>query len=72
MERHEGVLIRVLRKGLACSWSSFHKARLVLEDRFDELIHQIVGEIGSPDRKILYPDGDIVLFQRVVSSGHDL
>ena len=64
MERQEGVFIRVLREGLACSRMSFQKARLVLEDRFDQLVDQIVREIGSPDREIIHSDGDIVLLQR--------
>jgi hypothetical protein len=72
MKRHEGVLIRVLRKGLACSWTSFHKARLVFENCFDELIYQIVREIGSSDHKIIHSNGNIIVVQRAVRSGDDL
>src|ERR1700730_4749440 len=72
MKRHEGVLIRVLRKGLACSWTSFHKARLVFENCFDELIYQIVREIGSSDHKIIHSNGNIIDVQRAVRSTHYL
>src|SRR5450830_250159 len=47
MERHEGIFHYVLREGLACSRSSFHKARHVLENCFDQLVDQIViGHAG--------------------------
>ena len=72
MERQEGIFHHILWDGLACCRGRFHKARLVFEDCFDELIHQVVREIGSPDRKIVHSDGDVVLVQLVVSSSRDL
>src|SRR5262249_22600274 len=72
VEWQEGVLIHVLREGVACSRMSFHKARLVLEHCFDELIHQIVREIGPSDGEIIYPDGGIVLLQAAVGPSRNL
>jgi hypothetical protein len=68
MERQEGILIGVLRKGLACRRMGLHKPRLVLKDGFDQLVDQIVGEISSPDCKIVHSEGDIVLIQSDVGS----
>src|SRR3984893_9424264 len=72
MKRQEGILHDVLWEGVACCQSSFHKAGLVLEGCFDQLVDQIVREIGSPDYKIRHSDGDIVLVQEAVSSSGDL
>src|SRR5712691_3161422 len=72
VERQEGIFIDVLREGLACCRMSFQKARLVLVNRFNQLVDQIVREIGSPDRKIIHSDGDIVLVQEAVSPSRDL
>ena len=69
MERQEGILQDVLWNGFACRSMGFHEARLVLVHRFDELMNQIVREIGSPDRKIIHSDGDIVLVQKAVGPG---
>ena len=46
----------------------FYKARLVLEHCFDQLVDQIIRELGSPDRKIVHSDRDIVLIEKAVSS----
>ena len=51
---------------------SFKKARLVLEDCFDQLVDEIVGEVGSPDGEIVHSDGDTVLLQGTVGPGRDL
>ena len=66
MERQEGIFHHVLWEGVARCRRSFHKARLVLEGCFDQLVDQIVREIGAPDYKIRHSDGDIVLVQEAV------
>jgi hypothetical protein len=58
MERQERILIYVPRDGLACGRMSFQQARLVLEDRLDQLVDQTVREIGSRDRKQWLPRYD--------------
>src|SRR5271165_2149198 len=55
VERQEGVLLRILWDGLMCRRASFHEARLVLENGFDQLVDQIIGEIGSADGEIVHP-----------------
>ena len=56
MERQEGIFIDILRDGVACRGSSRHEARLVLEVRFNQMVDQIVREVGSPDREIIHSD----------------
>src|SRR5262245_4611372 len=53
VERQEGVLVDVLWNGLACRGMKLQKARLVLENRFDESVGKVVRQIGAPDREIV-------------------
>src|SRR5437879_4894100 len=53
MERQEGIFHRILRDGLACGRSRFNKARLVLEDCFDQLVGQIFRKIRAANREIV-------------------
>src|ERR1700722_13568882 len=71
MKRQEGVLEDVLRDGFRRRRMRFEQRRLVFENRFYQLIDQIVGKIGSPDCKVEYTERVIVRVQGAVRSGAD-
>src|ERR1700719_5326509 len=71
MKRQEGVLEDVLRDVFRRRRMRFEQRRLVFENRFYQLIDEIVGKIGSPDRKIEYTERVIIFVQEAVGSGAD-
>src|ERR1700676_2185017 len=71
MKRQEGVLEDVLRDGFRRRRMRFEQRRLVFENRFYQLIDEIVGKVGSPDRKIEYAERVIIFVEEGVRSGAD-
>ena len=63
MERHECILVDILRDGFRCRRMSLQEASVIGVDRLHKLIDQIVGEIGTANCKIVHAEGGIVLVQ---------
>ena len=61
MEREKRIALDIFRNGFLPQRMRLHQIRVIVEHRLDESIDQIFGKVFVGDRKVIQPDGRIIL-----------
>ncbi len=71
MEWEKCIALDIFRHGFSRHRVCLHQLRVIVECRLDDAIDQICGKIFVGDRKVIEPDGRIILGQGPIRPGRD-
>ena len=71
VERQDRVAREVGRNGLGCRRMDLHHLVVMVEDRFEDRIDEVVRQIGARDGEIVDADGLVVAPKRRIGAGRD-